>query len=407
MMSREQSELVSVLMVAIGGYGFHYLKTLLEGPETTHCRLAGVVDPWAEGSLLWPVVCHLGVPICSSMEEFYGAGHHAVISSPIHWHVPQSLAALSNGSFVLCDKPIGATIQEANELIHARDRTGHWVMIGYQWSYSAAILALKRDILAGCFGRPLRVSALCCWPREASYYHRNDWAGRLRDPHTGRWVLDSPANNAMAHYLHNLLYILGPELHRSTRPMRVQAELYRAYPIETFDTVMCRVIDENGTEVLFFASHATEGTCDPRFRLEFEDAIVTCGEDGGGIVATGSKGERKSYGAPDDTPQFHKLSVAIDHVKGIGTPACGPEAARSQTLCINGLHESVTEIPSFPAKLMRRAGTPDRIYVSGLDDLLLDCYRNAKLPGEAGTPWAAAGRSISLADYSHYPGGKP
>jgi predicted dehydrogenase len=409
MMSREQSEPVSVLMVAIGGYGFHYLKALLEEQEPAHCRLAGVVDPMAEGSLLWPVVSHLGIPICSSMEEFYGAGHHAdlaVISSPIHWHVPQSLAALSNGSSVLCDKPVGATIQEVDELIRARDRSGHWVMIGYQWSYSAAILALKRDILAGHFGRPLKLSALCCWPRDASYYHRNDWAGRLRDPHTGRWVLDSPANNAMAHYLHNLFYIVGPELHLSARPHLLQAELYRAYPVETFDTAMCRVIAENGTEMLFLASHATEGTFDPRFRLEFEDAIVTYGENGGGIVAVGRKGERKCYGAPDDTPQFHKLFAAIDYVKGIGSLVCGPEAALSQTLCINGLHESVTEIPSFPAALIRRAGTPERIYVSGLDDVLLRCYREGKLPGEAGIPWAAAGRPISLADYSHFPGGK-
>jgi len=396
-------------MVAIGGYGFHYLKALLEEQEPPHSRLVGVVDPIAESSLLWPVVSHLGIPICSSMEEFYGAGHEAdlaVIASPIHWHVPQSLAALANGSSVLCDKPVGATIQEVDQLVHARDRSGHWVMVGYQWSYSAAILALKRDILAGRFGRPLRASALCCWPRDASYYSRNDWAGRLRDPRTGRWVLDSPANNAMAHDLHNLFYLFGPELYLSARPDRVQAELYRAYPVETFDTAACRAVAENGMELLFFASHATEGSLDPRFRLEFEDATVTYGENGGGIVAVGPKGEHKSYGSPCDTPQFHKLSAAIDYVQGTGTLVCGPEAARSQTLCINGLHESVTEIPSFPAALIRQAGTPARIHVSGLEDVLLRCYGEGKLPGEAGISWASTGRSISLADYSHFPGGR-
>lgn len=395
-------------MVAIGGYGYHYLKTLIEEVKPSRGRLAGVVDPMAERSLLWPVVNDLGVPACSSMEEFYRDGRQAdlaVISSPIHWHVPQSLVALAHGSSVLCDKPLGATIQEAQELVQTRDRAGRWVMIGYQWSYSSAIQALKRDLLAGLFGRPRRLSTLCCWPRDASYYGRNDWAGRLRDRATGRWVLDSPANNAMAHFLHNLFFVLGPELNLSERPQSVQAEMYRAYPIETCDTAACRVITESGTELLFYASHATERAIEPRFRFEFEDAVITFGEDKGGIVAVGRKNQHKSYGVPDDTPQFHKLSVAIDRVKVEGSIVCGPEAALSQTLCVNGMHDSVAAIASFPSFFVRRKEAPERRFVTGLDDVLLRCYRDGTLPDEACVPWAAAGRTVSLAGYQHYPGG--
>ncbi len=408
-MSRGKSDLVSVLMVAIGGYGFHYLKTLLEEGKTARCRLAGVIDPMAERSLLWPVVSHLEVPIYSSIEDFYRDGHQAdlaVISSPIHWHVPQSIVALAHGSSVLCDKPLGATVQEVQELIQSRDRSGCWVMVGYQWSYSAAILALKRDILGGLFGRPLRLSALCCWPRDRSYYNRNVWAGRLRDPETGRWVLDSPANNAMAHYLHNLFFVLGPELHLSARPDSVRAEIYRIYPIETFDTIMCRAITESGTELLFFASHVTERTIDPRFRFEFEDAVISYDENDGGILVVGRNGDRKSYGAPDETPQFRKLHAAVEYIRGEGSIACGPEAAASQTLCVNGIHESASAVLSFPDGLIRREGTPERLYVSGLDEELLRCYREAKLPTEVGVPWARANRMVSLGGYRHFPGGR-
>jgi hypothetical protein len=76
-MPREGSDPVSVLMVAIGGYGFHYLKNLLEDQNPGLCRLAGVVDPWARQSLLWPVVHHLGVPVCATVEEFYEGGNEA------------------------------------------------------------------------------------------------------------------------------------------------------------------------------------------------------------------------------------------------------------------------------------------------------------------------------------------
>ncbi|MBZ5496377.1 MAG: Gfo/Idh/MocA family oxidoreductase [Acidobacteriia bacterium] len=407
-MPGEDAEPVTVLMVAIGGYGFHYLKTLLDELPPSRCRLAGVVDPMAERSLLWPVVSHFGIPACSSIDEFYEEGHHAdlaVISSPIHWHVPQSLVALSRGSSVLCDKPLGATIQEARELVEGRDHSGRWVMIGYQWSYSRAILALKRDILAGLFGCPRRLSTLCCWPRDSGYYGRNDWAGRLLDQPTGRWVLDSPANNAMAHFLHNLLFVLGSEMHLSAQPRSVQAEMYRANSIESADTAACRVLTENGTELLFYASHATERAIDPRFHFEFEEAVITCGEEGGEIVALDRKGNLKSYGAPDDTSQFRKLVAAIDYVRGEGTIACGPEAAMAQTLCVNGMHDSVFEIPSFPVMQVRREGAPGRMIVAGLDDTLLCCYRQGKLPRETGVAWAVAGRSVSLSDYRCFPGG--
>src|SRR5512135_1399371 len=90
-------ETVSVLVVAIGGYGFHYLKTIVEELQPSRCQIAGVVDPMARQSRLWPVVSLLGVPVRATIEEFYAEGHHAdlaVISSPIHWHVPQSIVAL-------------------------------------------------------------------------------------------------------------------------------------------------------------------------------------------------------------------------------------------------------------------------------------------------------------------------
>ena len=113
---------ISVLLVAIGGYGQHYLNALLDlasEPGAMPCRLAGVVDPMARQSPAWPKVQPLGVAVHDTIEEFYAAGHEAhvaVVASPIHWHVPQSLVALANVSNVLCDKPLCATVQEANEL---------------------------------------------------------------------------------------------------------------------------------------------------------------------------------------------------------------------------------------------------------------------------------------------------
>jgi len=405
-MKTRQDGPVSVLVVAIGGYGYYYLQTLLEHVLPERAALAGVVDPEARKSSAWPWVEARGVPVFDEMADFYSAGHEAdlaVIVSPIQHHVPQSCTALEHGSHVLCDKPLGATIQEANLLMATRDLADRWVMVGYQWSYSAAIQALKRDIIAGLFGRPLRFSAVCCWPRHLAYYRRNQWAGRLADPATRRWVLDSPANNAMAHFLHNLLYLGGGQVHLSAHPRTVQAELYRAYPIESCDTAACRVLTDSGLEVLFYASHVSEAAIEPRFTLTFEAASVTFGGDTRTIIARDAAGRSKDYGAPDDSPQFQKLFDAIDTVRSPRPVVCGPEAAAAQTLVVNGTHESVGEPRRFPDAHVRVDDDAGRRWVRGLGDVLLQCYDRGMLPAEANAEWARSGEQIDLDGYDHYP----
>jgi predicted dehydrogenase len=400
---------VRVLMVAIGGYGHYYLQTLLQDVSPERACLAGVVDPEARRARAWPWVRERGVPVFDDVESFYAAGHSAdlaLVVSPLHWHVPQSCAALANGSHVLCDKPLGATIQEARALTDARDRAGRRVMIGYQWSYSDAIQGLKRDILSGRFGRARRFSALCAWPRDLAYYRRNDWAGRLRDAATERWLLDGPANNAMAHFLHNLLYLGGPAVDRSASPGAVEGELYRAYEIESCDTAACRVVADGGLELLFYASHVTAEPIQPRFRLEFERAIVSFGEDSQTIVARMADGSDLDYGAPDDTPQFRKLHDAIAAVHDTdAVVVCGPEAASAQTLAVNGLHESAGVALPFPERLVRR--DHERAVVEGLAGALERSYREGRLPSEAGVSWAAKGQRIDLSEYDHFPSSPP
>jgi len=405
-MKDRRDDPVRVLISAIGGYGHYYLQTLLEQVPPDRATLSGVVDPQARQARAWPFVESRGVPVFDDMAGFYAAGHEAdlaVIVSPIQHHVPQSCTALEHGSHVLCDKPLGATVQEAARLVSTRDRADRFVMIGYQWSYSTAIQALKRDILAGLFGRPLRFSTLCCWPRHLAYYQRNPWAGRLRDPDTGEWVLDGPANNAMAHFLHNLLYLGGPRANRSAMPRNVQAECYRAYPIESCDTAACRVVTDTGLEVLLYASHVTKTGIDPRFTLEFESALVTFDARGGGIVARDASGAEKRYGAPDDSPQFKKLFDAIDASHRPAPVVCGPEAAMAQTLALNGMHESVGDLPSFPDSMVAADREAERRYVPGLADTLCRCYDRHELPAESGVGWARGGALVDLDGYQHFP----
>jgi hypothetical protein len=264
---------------------------------------------------------------------------------------------------------------------------------------------LKKDIQRGVFGRPRRLKCLYLWPRDEAYYRRNDWAGRKRDAE-GRWILDSPANNAMAHDLHNMFYILGKTRETSARLARVEAELYRAYDIENFDTAALRCFTEEGTEILFYVSHAVEADTGPVFLYEFETGTVDARGRNAEMKAVLSTGEVINYGSLDSEP-LRKMWEAMEYVRRESLPACGIEAAMSQTLCLNGAQDSMPEIGEFPRQLLRRQGEPGRtsITVEGLEDALIECYEKNLLPSELGVAWGKKGKLIDITRYQNFPSG--
>ena len=401
-------EPISIVLAGLGGYGQVYLAALLDQRDDARFRLVAGVDPAPQNCARLAELQARGVPIYRSLQQFYRsrAAELAVLSSPIHRHCSQTCLALSHGSHVLCEKPVAATVQDVDRMIRARDRAGKQVAVGYQWSFSTPIQRLKQDILAGHFGAPRRLRSLCLWPRDEIYYQRNNWAGRQRDAR-GTWVLDSPANNAMAHDLHNMLYLLGPRVDASAQPVDVVAELHRANDIENFDTAALRVHTEGGAEILFYGSHAVAEDSGPEFCFEFEQATVTHTTGQSPIVARLSDGSRRNYGGPNDEPQVTKLWTCLAALSGHGTIPCGLEAARSQTLCANGAQDSAGAPVDFPRELVHVQGeSPRRLtWVAGLGETLRQCYAAGRLPSEAGGGWARAGRRVDLRGYKYFPSG--
>ncbi len=396
---------VSLVLVGVGGMGAVYVKELLEKKDEGLFRIAGAVDPAPNRCQQYVEMRAMGVPCFVSLGDFYRnrMAELAVLSSPIQCHQPQTSFALAKGSHVLCEKPAAATIQDVREMIGAEKASSRFVAVGYQWSFSSAVQALKKDVMSGLFGKAKTFKCLYLWPRDEAYYRRNDWAGRRRDAE-GAWVLDSPAQNAMAHDLHNMFYVLGQGTDSGAKPVAVEAELYRANAIENFDTAAVRVRTEEGVEILFLVSHASNGDKGPVVRYEFEKAVVRCDSRTSGLWAEFADGTRKDYGVPDAEP-MNKLWQSIAGVRDGTRPLCGLEAAAAQTLCMNGMQDSMPDIRDFPAGLVRgvEAEGKRRRVVEGLDEAFEGCYEAGRLPSEMGVPWSAKGTAVDLGDYAAFP----
>jgi len=376
------NKIVKIVLVGTGGYGQYYLRTLLDEFPEGQVLVQGVVDPFCQKTPLYDEIKHRGIHDYPTIRKFYNVNPEcdlAIISSPIHFHVPHTMYALSQGSHVLCDKPLAASVQDVDHIISARDELDKKVWVGFQWSFSNAIQELKRDIISGIYGKPLKMKSLCFWPRSFDYYNRNDWAGRIQS-RGGRWILDSPANNAMAHFIHNMFYLAGKDIHVSASPVKVDAMVFSSYPVENYDTIACRINTNEDVEMFFYGSHTTEKEFGPVFEIFFEDAVVHFGGPGKGIVAENSRGIIREYGSPDDDHQFLKLFYAVNGVHHDENIICGPEAARAQVQCINMIQDSISNIKQFPDSKVIDIPDENRIFIKDLDKILYDCYNQAKLP---------------------------
>jgi predicted dehydrogenase len=274
------------------------------------------------------------------------------------------------------------------------------VAVGYQWSFAEAILDLKADIQAGKLGQPIRLKSYVFWPRGTVYYGRNRWAGRLKTD-DGQWVLDSPVNNATAHYLHNMFFVLGDQPATTAMPVSVQAELYRANPIQNYDSAALRCMTDSGVEILFYAAHPISDNIGPVFEYEFEEAVVRYADRGARIIATYRDGRRHDYGDPFADDQ-RKLWLTAEAIRNKDEVVCQPQTAVAHVLAMNGVQESKPDIVDYPADLLRTSG--EITWVEGLLGDLKICYERNLLPAEAGDiTWASAGKIIDLRNYDTFP----
>jgi len=191
---------------------------------------------------------------------------------------------------------------------------------------------------------------------------------------------------------------------------KIQAELYRANKIENFDTSAARIWTEQGVELLYLVTHATQELVNPKFCYEFEKATVYFDQDKDSqIVAEFKDGTQKVYGNPF-ADSFNKIWIMMDAIKGKGSHLCGINAAIPHVTAINGMQEAVGEIPDFPEELVKTSkdnqGNSIAVYVEGLSELMKNCYNNWNLPHELGVEWAKVGKEINLTAYNYYPSGQ-
>jgi UDP-N-acetyl-2-amino-2-deoxyglucuronate dehydrogenase len=98
------------------------------------------------------------------------------ICSPNGLHAAHSIVALKAGYHVLCEKPLGLSVQECGEMIKTAEQVNKRLFAIKQNRFNPPVAAVKQIIDEGRLGKIFDVQLSCFWNRNEDYY-KNSWKG--------------------------------------------------------------------------------------------------------------------------------------------------------------------------------------------------------------------------------------
>ncbi len=398
-------------IIGVSGFGNVHYSDLMREVEVGNCKIIAATvinqdDEVEKCEKLKSLGTILYTDYNEMLEKHKGQIDLCCIPTGISMHAPMSIAAMRAGANVFVEKPVSATIQEVLEMKQVEAETGKFCAIGYQHIYLPNVRQTKELILAGGIGKLKSIRVKGLWPRDEKYYSRNNWAGTIRA--NGEWVLDSPFNNALSHYLNLACFLAGGSFDQSADVVGVQAELYRANKIESADTACIKVFTSNDVEILFIVTHCSSATDGPDFAIIGDQGELEGRNDS--LYGTTADGRKVKFPVLENREDFRRCIFDAIRARMLDENAfyCSLDIGGTQTICANGAHES-SVVNRIPAKLCHRVPTDNesfRTVVDGLDAAIDKCFAEGKMFSEIGLDWAVSGEYIGMIGYDHFDGGK-
>jgi predicted dehydrogenase len=183
-----------------------------------------------------------------------------LVAAPPSLHAEMSIAAMEGGAWVLCEKPLCASLAEFDQIAAAERRTGRYTACVFQQRFASSTAHVRRLAASGLLGRPLVAVCHTLWYRDAAYYAvpwRGKWATELGGPTTGLGI----------HAMDHLLHLLG-----DWDEVRAHAaNLDRDVEVEDVSMALIRFASGALASIVNSALSPRQETC---IRLDFQRATV-------------------------------------------------------------------------------------------------------------------------------------
>ncbi len=382
---------ISLALVGVGGYGRAHLQTIASlGAEV---RLVAVVDPGfsepPEFLSEWPGT--RWYPTWEALMASDAERPDAVaVAAPIPHHAAYAQAALEAGLPLYLEKPPVPLLTQLDALLatEAKAPPGAWVQVGFQFTFTEQMRALGEAIRSGALGEIRHYRLLACSRREASYYQRSGWAGKLH--WRGEPVLDGPATNAVAHGVSDLFTLEAFRCGGPVLPEEITGEVYRAAPIESYDVASLTGRFPGGATFSFATAHAVDADLAPRLEV------------------VGSLGKAEVHGPhrtlylsvpPGEVaaPEPNMLASYRHFLRAIRTgtrPALGLAEVRPYVAVTNALFVSSGGIHTIPEEYHSQRNHVQ--HIEGFEQVATEAFRNGVNFSQAGAPWGRSGEPFAF-----------
>lgn len=141
------------LRFAVMGYGYwgpQLVRTLDRVPNGRVTYIVDLSDERrAAASEDYP-----NITVSSQMEDALGPDVDAVaVATPIRTHYSLARCALERGKHVFVEKPLAASVEQAQDLCALAERQKRVLMVGHTFMYNPAVEELRRLVQSGALGR--------------------------------------------------------------------------------------------------------------------------------------------------------------------------------------------------------------------------------------------------------------
>lgn len=161
----------------IGAGGIARRRTIPEGILACgNATLAGVFDVHGCEA----IAREFETRAFTSINELLNADLDAVyIATPVHLHLEQVLLAANAGKHILCEKPLGLNVSDAQRMVEACEQAKVNFGVGLMMRFHAHHVAAREMILSGKLGTPVlgRAQLSCWYPPMQNAWRQNRQQG--------------------------------------------------------------------------------------------------------------------------------------------------------------------------------------------------------------------------------------
>lgn len=143
------------------------------------------------------------------------------IATPTGYHAEHVIDLARYGKHIIVEKPMALQLKDCDAMIRACNKNGCRLFVVKQNRFNLAVMAARRALEDGRFGKLVMGTVRVRWRRDQSYYEADNWHGT--------WALDGGVMSQQAsHHLDLLQWFMGPvesvSCQAATRLLNIEVE---------------------------------------------------------------------------------------------------------------------------------------------------------------------------------------